>query len=476
MKLIKKILRLAAALLLLGMISSLGRAQQQTEGDTNPKPAARANPVLINDINTDDQASQTTLTPDQTSLTGAVVPTLGAPEVQHSYWVPGLSLQNVFQSPINGTGSWISSSYLNGDLSLSLSSVHSQLGVDYTGGGYVTNSSTMPSDYFNNLSLFESVHWGRWKLLFMDQFSYLPQSSFGFGGTSGIDVPGVGGSLGAGFPGLQVSYTPNQSLFSSNGTRVNNAAIAQAEYALTPRASLTAVGSYGILDFLQGNAINTDDAIFSLGYDYQISRADTLGLLYRFMGYRYEGNPQALNDHSINLAYGRKITGRLAFQLYGGPEVRTYRQPILGATETVSYSAGGLVTYSYERSNLSFSYNHGLSGGSGVLIGSVMDQVNARFAYQLTRMWQASTMVGYSKNGTVGGTPLYGSSQSFHSVFSSAGISRPLGRTANLSVSYTFNYQNLNQPVCPMGGCGQNYTQHQIWIGFQWHARPYVIR
>jgi len=40
------------------------------------------------------------------------------------------------------------------------------------------------------------------------------------------------------------------------------------------------------------------------------------------------------------LAYGRKITGRIALQLFAGPEVTTFRVPLSGATHKISGSGG----------------------------------------------------------------------------------------------------------------------------------------
>lgn len=467
-----------APLILITMIASPVEAQSQSQQDrTPPKPAARVYSGLIGGQDQTDQNSQTpALTPDATPLTGAQDFTLGIPEARHSYWVPGFSFQNAFQSNANGINDWGSSSYFLGNLTVSLNSTHSQFGLNYSGGGSVTNSSVLPSSYYHALSFSQSFNWGRWQFQFLDQFSYLPQSSFGFGGIGGISLPGVSGGLGASFPGLQTNYMPGQSLFSSDGPRINNSFVTQADYALSARSSLTAVASYGVLHFTKGDAIDTDDAIFSLGYNYQMTRADTLGLLYRFSAYRYSGNAQALNDHTANLAYGRKITGRLALQLFGGPDVRTYRQPIGSATESVSFSAGALVTYDLKRTGLTLSYSHGLSGGSGILIGSIRDRVDGRVSFHLSRQWLATEGFGVARNGTIPGSSTTGGSQNIDALYVSSGLTRPLGRTANLSFSYIFGYQNTSQPVCPLGGCGTGYTQHHVWVGFQWHTRPFVIR
>ena len=54
----------------------------------------------------------------------------------------------------------------------------------------------------------------------LDQFSYLPQSAFGFGGGTNLGIPGVGGSIGPTIPGLGSSYVPNQSIYAGLRTSI----------------------------------------------------------------------------------------------------------------------------------------------------------------------------------------------------------------------------------------------------------------
>ena len=42
----------------------------------------------------------------------------------------------------------------------------------------------------------QTFQWNRWAVQILDQFSYLPQSDFGFGGGTNLGFPGVGGSIG----------------------------------------------------------------------------------------------------------------------------------------------------------------------------------------------------------------------------------------------------------------------------------------
>jgi len=463
-----------AASFLLYVITLPCYAQQQ---DAAPKQAIYAMPGLSDAPNGAAQdVAPPDMNPDRTSLTGAQDFTVGTPGLRHSYWVPGLTLENSFQSSYNGSQDWVSTSHFVGTASLNIFSSHSQFALNYSGGGSVTNSNSVPDGYYHNLNTSQSFTWKRWTLAFLDEFSYLPQSTFGFGGVSNLGSPGVGGVLGSIVPGLQTNYSLAQSLFSSTDPRFNNSAVVQTEYALTARSSLTTTASYGILRFTQGNSIETNDEIFSLGYNYQVTKNDTIGAVYRFTNYRFLGDPQALNDHVANLAYGRKITGRLALQLFGGPEINTFRHPIGTETERVSFSAGGLVTYAFRQGGLSITYNHGLSAGSGVLIGSVRDEVGSRFSFPISRRWNGSTGLGYALNKSISGSVSPVGSQSLHSLYASGGLNYALSRNVKVNVNYTFDYQDSTQLTCPAGGCGTNYMQHQIWVGFDWHTRPFVLR
>jgi hypothetical protein len=465
------------ASLIASSIALPGRAQQQ---DAAPKATMSAMPGLGGSANGNEQdatsGSVSDVGPDKTPLTGAQEFNLGRPELRHSYWVPGLSFQNSIESPVNRVADWVSTSYFVGAVSMNVSSSHSQLGLNYSGGGSITNSTLVSNGYYHGLDASQSFMWGRWNLTFLDQFSYLPESAFGFGGVSSLSSPGIGGILGPTIPGLQTNYSPAQSLFSGTGPRYSNSSVVQAQYAVSPRVSVNATSSYGILRFTQGNAIETNDAIFSLGFDYQLTKNDTVGVVYRLTNYRFLGNPQALGDHAVNLAFGRKLTGRLAVQLFGGPDVNTFRQPIGTETERVSYTAGGIATYRFSRSGMSISYNHGLSGGSGILLGSVRDNVGARLSFPMPRRWTASTGVGYALNSPISGSGTGISSQSLHSLYASEGLDYALSHTGHFMINYTFDYQDSTQPICPAGGCGSSYRQHRIWIGLDWHARPFVLR
>lgn len=477
-----KIRSLGLAILLAAAIPL--RAQ---EDNSPPKPPAHSYFPLFTDAGNQDQdmqSQQSALNPDENSLTGAQQLTLGSAQLEHSYWVPGFQFQNSFQSngPSSGAqsgGNWLSMSYILGTLSLLESWRHATLALNYSGGGALSSSSAVPNSHYHQFGLTQAFHWQRWQLQFFDQLSFLPANPFGFGGVSNISTPGVGATLGGNQPGLQPNYVPTQSIYTSFGSRLSNGFVTQIDYSLTRRSSLTAVGSIGILHFLDGNSIDTNDAIFSLGYNYQLTARNTFGLFYRFSGYRYVGISQGYNDHAAQLTFGRKVTGRLALQLFGGPEVTEFRQPIGTATQRVAFSGGATLKYAFKRAELSGSYMRGLSGGSGVLIGSSQDLVQTGLAFQPFRRWQGNLGMGYAHNGQILGNSILTISNAFNSIYASGGLNRSLSPAAQFSVNYTYQHQNTSQSLCPLGSCGSSFGPsfdvHQIWIGFNWRARPFVL-
>jgi len=472
-----RILVAAASVAALFLSVSLISAQ---EDNSRPRPAAREYPPLIEGLggqdSNGDQGSTSNLNPDTRPLTGVENPTLGTPGIRHSYWLPGFQYADTLRSSaLNQASSsgWNTTSVITGNFSLLESWSRAQLAVNYSGGASFSSDSAQGTSQFQQLGLLETFDWGRWQLHFLDQFSYLPETQFGFGAGTALSIPGIGGPLAPPLPGLQNSYVPNQSIFTTFGPRYSNSFATQAAYTVSRRGSITAAATYGILRFIEAGNIESNSANFTLGYNYVLTSADTLGVQYRFSGYRYIGNPQAIDDQVLQLVYGRKITGRIALQLFGGPDVTTFRVPINNSTNRVSGSGGASLTYALNRGSMALNYDHGISGGSGVFAGANTNQLQFSLGRQLSREWAASLNLGYSRNGSAVSAP---SSQAYNSWYVGGGLSRPFGRNANFTIGYTAQIQTSNQAVCAAGTCGTNFTVHQITLGLQWHARPFVLR
>lgn len=436
-------------------------AHAQDQTPDAPKPAARAYPPLGDT----EQSSPDSLEPDSRPLTGIQSTTLGHIESPHSYWVPGVQYANTIQNGSSG-GGWSTTNYVAANVSLLESSRSSQLALNYSGGGTFSNNSAIGNGYFQQLGVSETFQWERWRLQFFDQFSYLPESNFGFGAGTTLGNPGVPIAQPPPQPGLGQNA---QSLFTSLGPQYNNSFATQVLYNVSPRGSINVSGSYGILRFVDAGNIDSNNAGASVGYNYTLTKEDTIGLVYRFGRFSYVGNPQAIDDNAVNVAYGRKITGRLALQVYGGPDIVKYKVPIAGSTGQTTGSGGASLTYGFARGTVGLGYNHGVTGGSGVFVGAETDQVTASATHQFTREWQVQGSIGYALNRTLAtlAAPLLQSIPSFNSLYVAGTVTRPFGPNMLLSLGYRANIQTTGP---------SSFTQHQIVMSFQWHTRPLVLR
>lgn len=452
---------------------------QETQSQEKPKPAARA----YGPIGAEEQdANQTpdSLQPDVRPLTGIQQPTVGTPMEKHSYWVPGLSYYNFIQSngqSQGGANNWNSTSYVAGNVSLLENWSRSQLALNCSGGGNFSTDSVYGNGWFQQLGAVQTFNRERWQLTLLDEFAYLPQAQFGFGAGTGLALPGIGGSLAPGMTGLSNGLSAGQSIFTAIGPRYTNTFGTQVNYNLTPRSSVTLGGVYSILRFTNSGNIESNDYLGNAGYNYQITRQDTLGVVYRFGSYHYLGLPQAIGDHTIQAAYGRKITGRLALQLSGGPEITMFRVP-MGTSTKKRYIAGSgnaTLTYAFSRGSVSLSYLHGVTSGSGVFVGATTDQVTGAVMRKLSRVWSGSASLGYARNRNAETAPGV-SNQSYNALYAGASVARPLGRNANFSLGYTGYVETSNNTVCAGTNCGSSFTSHQISVGLSWHTRPFVLR
>lgn len=492
-------IRRALLVLAAGSISALcgaWRVCAQEETPPPPKAAARDYSGVLDTLNAGDTSENKNgadeFRPDTRPLTGIQTPTIGERQFRHSFWVPGFQYDSTIQSSnLNGptlltpNPGWSANNYFLGNLSLLETGTRSQLALNYSGGGFISTDNSLGNGTVQELGVIQSFHWRRWKLQFLDQFAYLPETQFGFGGATSLSVPGIDNSLSPAFPGLGANIAPSQDIFGGNGPRYTNAFAIQTTYALSPRASITMAGAYDLLHFVDKVApgvqdalranYDTDNVVGNFGYDYALTRRDSIGVLYRYTSYHFTGNAQAIGDHIVSLAYGRKITGRLALQLSAGPELAQLRVAVDNQTRRTLWASSAWLTYVVRRGGLTLGYTHGTSDGSGALVGSTADQTTFAGNRQVGRAWNILGSFGYSHNRSLGTNSSQSFQQSFNSYFFTGGLTRTLGPNTNLAVGYTARIQGSSGVTCPTAVCGANFTQHQISLGIRWSARPFVI-
>jgi hypothetical protein len=453
-------------------------AQDPQQNDIPPKPAAKALPPIAGEDDQEDVQPIPAMQPDNLPVTGFQDLTVGTAPERHSYWVPGFSYTNVISSNAQGAGAnngWYTTSFLTGNLSLLQNWSKAQLALNYSGGGSFSSNSAIGDSQFQQLGVFQTFNLWRVRLTLLDQFSYLPAAQFGFGVGTGLALPGVGGQLAPLLPSFRDGFTPNQSVFNTIGPRYSNTSGVQFNFALSPRSSVTVGGVFAILRFTEPGNIESNDVILNAGYNYQASRSDAFGISYRFSAFEYLGSPQAIGDHTVQATYGRRITGRMALKLAGGPEITTFRLPpgVPPNTEHKGIAASANLLYSFAAGGLSLSYNHGVNNGSGILLGATTDQVTLGANRRLARVWRGNVSFGYARNTNVAGTngnqgPVY------NTLYVGAGLERPLSRTADFTLNYIGNIQTSNTGTCPGATCA-NFTTNQIIVGLNWRTRPFVL-
>jgi len=473
-----------ASLCVVVLAAPATRAQQQTPDQSSGPIPAYHSPLATAADNGETTNTQE-LAPDTNSLSGAQYLSLGTP-ITRSYWQPRFNLFTTADSnalETANTPGWVAWTSVSGGIDIHQTSGNNSMILSYTSGGMFTNSSGVSNGVIQGLSFSDKVSFHRASITFFDDLNYLPESSFGFGG--------LGGSLlqGSGSPGLGLGFTPGQSILTGRGQNLGNSFVTEVDTFLTPRASLTFVGGYSLVDYFDNNLLNYNDVSFRGGYNYQMNRGDTIAVLYTFSGFRYGNFNQSINDHTVQLSYGRRVTGRLAFQIAAGPQVAFSRIPINGGVGSVGGGAGSptssttriywSLTTSLQwqagRTGLGLNYNHGVGGGSGVLAGSLADVVRGSVTRQVSRTFSSGLTAGYSRNQGLAIGNLIPTTQTYDYWFVGGNLTHPLGRSLGLTFSYQMQYQNSNAMFCIGPTCGTSVVRNMISVGVGWHERPLLF-
>ncbi|MGC1627895.1 MAG: hypothetical protein WA735_13655 [Candidatus Acidiferrales bacterium] len=457
------------------------QGQTQDQGQTQPLqpiPAIRSPLASAAGNDSGDQSpDQQRLEPDTNPLAGAQDLSLGEQPVMRNNWQPHLDLSVGATSnalELQGNTGWTGWAYLAGGVDLHRFSGVQHLFVNYTGGGIFSIGGPDISGVYQALNLADQFKLQRFTLTFLEQFSYAPEASLGAGGFEDL-----GGSL-----GLGSSFTPSQGLLTAREQNVNNTFLTQADVLLSGRSSLTFVGGYLLLHYFNSGNLSYDGPLFRGGYNYQMTRKDTIALIYQFSGIHYTNFDQSIDLNTVHFSYGRRVTGRLAFQVAAGPEIARFQTPIgsvstgsasptTSSTTQIYWSLESSLRYAFNRTNVAASYSHGVSGGGGVLAGALADTASGSVDRQWTRTLNVGGSVGYSRNSGLGvagnTTPNH---QTYDYWFGRVEVSHPWGRDLSLRGSYDLQYQTSNSSFCVGVTCGTNVIVHRFSFGVGWRRQP----
>ncbi len=434
------------------------------------------------------------VTPDTNTLAGAAPITVGSLKHARNLFDPAITISQLGQVVPGNTGNNTLTGISMASASLSFNRVWSeyQFSTIYNGGetfnlGYGPASNffgpTAPHYQFHDLAVTQEAAWARWHVLLRDDFTASPGAAFTSQGMGGPGLTSQFSSmLGTSLSGLAQQFEPTEFVNTGAVMRYRDSVLGQAEYSFSRRSAFTFSGSYGLLNFSGTGYFNSQMYDGQVGYDYLLDPADSIAILgtYGKIDFTGTGTPptgpstpasgNSVTDYGGALAFGRKITGRLAFQAAAGPQEITISTAGGTTNSNVLFVAvNTALTYEWRRSGLSLGYSRALNGGSGVLLGATSNSVSASANEQFTRYWSGSVSGGYSLSKSLPGALV--TPTQFDNWFVGANIGRRLGPHAEVNFSYGATMQN-NAVLCPVASCGGVGLQQTFGMSVGWHLRP----
>jgi len=436
--------------------------------DANSAASQSANPS-----SDDTDQSQTPYGPgkivaDTRPLSGAEYLTLGTPERDRNVLNASIQADQRGDSNSAGSGtatSWTGDTDLYGDAVLNRSWKRNSFTAQYAGGASYFGESDLQSTQFLKAS--QVFGWQRMSLTLTDQVTYSPEAPFGYPGPWAFSIGNVGTT-----PVL----IPNQTVLNGESTRVSNVSLAEADYGLSRRSSLTAVASYGLLDYFTTGAVDSNQINGTLGYNFAVTPHNKFAVSYGYAGINFLDNSNGHSKTEVqtsSASYGFQATGRLSFQIAAGAQlVKSFFPGSAELTNLYPYGQA-VMTYAWHRTQLGLLGSQSILSGGGLYPASRATLAQASLSRLLSRKWEGALLAGYARNSPLQ-TYLDTSSQLSHTGYAGATVRRSLGRHAGLYFLYNFQRQEVNS-FCTGALCAQSFLRHSVGVGIDWRFSPWYF-
>jgi hypothetical protein len=283
-------------------------------------------------------------------------------------------------SQIGGVQGGQQQSFVSGDANYTNLSKRLPFSMQYGGGyGWGWSGQTGPGYLFQHLLLSQSIVWRTWSLTASDNVSYSFQTpTTGFSG-----VPGTGEPIGS-----SSSTTPtDQTILTVNTRTLDNFTTVGTGRRFGRSTSLNISGSAGQMRFIDGNGQDTDTLTADASVSRRLNAHNSVSAVYAFSRFSY-GGAAATKAGALQISYGQTQSAQLAFSRQWNPKINTSAsigpQWISSSgstvqTSSISYTASASATDSFKIGTAGISYNHGVNGGSGYMLGAKSDTVGANF-------------------------------------------------------------------------------------------------
>jgi hypothetical protein len=362
-----------------------------------------------------------------------------------------------------------------------------QFAAAYVGGIGYYNRAGEGLKQIHELQAQQTMLWRTGQLTFRDSFSYLPEGSFGYGAYGGaggfqLGLGGIGegmGMLSSGFGGHYGILGSQQYGSLGQAPRFTNVTVLDVVESLSPRSSVTAAGSYGIVHFTDDSEgfISSRQAGGQAGYNYKLGPKDQTALSYGFQSFHFPGVMGAdnINSHIVQGMYGHRVSGRMELIVGAGPQWTMIDDPLLGKSTRLTVSGRFSLRYRFRETSTTLSFERFNTNGSGFFAGAVSNIARAEASRKLGRRYSGQVNLGFAHNQRLQTSLVGAASSSYNYAFAGLALRRQFGRNWGAFLAYQWNDQIFD--TCPVVGTGCNRisVRHVVTLGVDWHFRPIRI-
>jgi hypothetical protein len=314
-----------------------------------------------------------------------------------------LTASEIAQLGYYASGDVTSSSTLSGDMAYTIQSMARPFSVILAGGVILPNQSAQGVRTYVNVTASQGYVTRRWAFNLADTFSYLPESpTTGLSGIAGVGDIGV-------IPVQGPGTGPAGGILTTSNSRISNSLRGSVERQIGRATSISGVGSWSLLHFLDSSQEDRQlndsqtSGMVALNQRFNARSSGSLSAVYTAFDYSGQqagpnepNEPTSFQTRGINVSYQRVLSRTLSAGGSIGPLwISSSNSALIPSTLDVAGSAR--LEYSSGRStSASLYYTRGVSGGSGVIPGGLVDSVGFGAGRAYGRNWVASLDGGYT--------------------------------------------------------------------------------
>ncbi len=363
-----------------------------------------------------------------------------------------------------------------------------QMAAAYVGGFGYYNRAGNGLKQIQELQAQQTILWRTGQLSIRDSFSYLPEGSFGYGtygGASGFQLglgglsEGTGSMIGSGFGGQFGLLGSGQYGSLGQAPRITNVTLVDAIESLSPRSSITAAGSYGLVHFTDSSLgfINSRQLGAQAGYNYQLTHKDQVALSYGFQSFHFPSvvGAETVTANVVQAMYGHRVSGRMDFTIGAGPQWTHLENPLSGATTRLSVAGRVSLRYRFRLTSAALSFQRYDTNGSGLFAGAQSNIAQLALSRPLGRKYSAVANLGFAHNQRLQSSLLGVAATTYNYGFAGFALRRQFGYNWGGFLGYQWNDEIFN--TCPVAGtfCNRISVRHVLTVGVDWHFRPIRI-